>query len=259
VTSAPKLEDYLEGGSKPGVAVTEFRQREPKDLEPATESTTAYLSYDAANLYRRLSATYRIARSCARGWRSASRFSRTTSSAYVVLLAIPWMGVGVFWSHGTRPNYFPAAGASPFLASFDDLTLSLTFRPTSSLLFDETFIRSRLDTRDDSPGAGRIFTNPILRSRVNYQFSREWSLRAIVDYSALDPNPSLVALDRTRHAGGDVLLTWLLHPGTALYIGYTDGYDNQRLDPVDGVVATRRQLSSTGRQVFVKTSWLFRF
>ena len=114
-------------------------------------------------------------------------------------------------------------------------------------------------TRDTARAPAVIFANPILRSRVSYQFSREWSLRAIVDYNTLTPDPALIALDRARHSGADVLLTWLLHPGTAVYVGYTDGYDNVKLDPRDGVVPTTGQLSSTGRQVFLKASWLFRF
>jgi hypothetical protein len=80
-----------------------------------------------------------------------------------------------------------------------------------------------------------------------------------VDASRVSPNIDLVALDRTRHAGVDLLLTWLLHPGTALYIGYTDGFDNVRLDPDFGVLPTSSALQSTGRQVFIKASRLLRF
>jgi hypothetical protein len=172
---------------------------------------------------------------------------------------LKWIGGYVSYSHGTRPNYFPAAGLLPFLGTFTDVAAGLTFRPTTALSVSETYLYSRLDARSDSPGAGTIFTNPIHRLRVNYQFTREWSLRAILDYSRVTPNTALVALSRARHAGVDVLLTWLLHPGTALYIGYTDGYDNVRLDPLAGVEATPGALSSTGRQVFVKSSWLLRF
>jgi hypothetical protein len=170
-----------------------------------------------------------------------------------------WMSLSLGYNHGTRPNYSPAAGLSPFLGTFTDLNATFTFRPASALLLDETYINSRLQARPDSPGTGRIFSNPIVRSRVNYQFSRAWSLRAILDYSSVAPNPGLIALDRTRHASADVLLTWLPHPGTALYVGYTDGYDNLRIDPVNGVELTSGALSMTGRQVFVKISRLFRF
>jgi hypothetical protein len=171
---------------------------------------------------------------------------------------VRWMGVGVSCAHGTRPNYNPAGDLSPFLGTFSDSFLSLTFRPTSALLVDETYLYSLLNTRADSPGSGKIFSNHIVRSRVNYQFSREWSVRAIVDYNTLAPNASLVALDRSRHLVSDLLVTWLLHPGTALYVGYTDGYDNFRLDPLAGIVPTTHELASSGRQLFIKTSWMFR-
>ena len=41
---APRLEDFLPGGTPPGLKVTDFRQRRPKDLEPASQPTSAYLS-----------------------------------------------------------------------------------------------------------------------------------------------------------------------------------------------------------------------
>jgi len=172
---------------------------------------------------------------------------------------LKWLSVNVSLAAGTRPNYYPANGLAPFLADFTDVFLGLTVQPASALRIDETYFYSGLAARADSPYRGSIFKNPLLRSRVNYQFSREWSLRGIVDYSSLTPSPSLVALDRTRHAGYDLLLTWLPHPGTAFYLGYTDGYDNQRLDSQEGVVPTADALASTGRQLFAKLSWLFRF
>ena len=56
----------------------------------------------------------------------------------------------------------------------------------------------------------------------------------------------------------DVLLTYLTHPGTAIYVGYTDGYDNVQLGS-SGLVPINGPTTSTGRQFFVKTSYLFRF
>jgi len=104
-----------------------------------------------------------------------------------------------------------------------------------------------------------IFENRILRTRANYQFTREWSLRAILDYNSVAANRSVVDLEPGRHAGADILLTWLAHPGTALYIGYTDGYDSAAIDPTRRELTADGALRSTGRQVFVKSSWLFRF
>src|SRR6266481_195262 len=52
VDRAPKLEDFLENRPREGeLAVTDFRQNSPGDGTPATEATTAYLSYDDKNLY----------------------------------------------------------------------------------------------------------------------------------------------------------------------------------------------------------------
>ena len=170
-----------------------------------------------------------------------------------------WMDVNIFTSNGTRPNFYPAAGAAPFLADFRDAQLSLVFRPISGLLLDETYIYSHLGSRDDTGAKRTIFDNHIVRSRANYQFTRELSIRAIVDYNAVLPDSSLVALDRAKHVSADVLFTYLVHPGTAIYVGYTDGYDSVALDAVSGIVPIRNPTTSTGRQFFVKTSYLFRF
>src|SRR5438093_11201044 len=52
VDQPPKLEDFLTPDPKGGgVRVTEFRQREPGDGVPVSVPTTAYVSYDDANLY----------------------------------------------------------------------------------------------------------------------------------------------------------------------------------------------------------------
>ena len=149
-------------------------------------------------------------------------------------------------------------GVPVTLATFDDASAGLTFRPLARLLLDETYIYSRL-----SQSSSSIFNNHIVRSKVNYQFTRALSLRGILDYNGVLPNPAAVALDRRKHLTADVLLTYLVHPGTALYIGYTDGYDNLRRDPQEPAPAPLRlgggPTVSTGRQIFVKTSYLFRF
>jgi hypothetical protein len=58
-----------------------------------------------------------------------------------------------------------------------------------------------------------------MRSKINYQFTRELSLRAILDYDAVLPNESLIAADRAKRFNADFLVTYLVHPGTALYAG----------------------------------------
>jgi len=172
---------------------------------------------------------------------------------------VSWLDFAFNLSNGTRPNFFPGSGQLPFLANFRDASAGVTLRPASGLLFDETYIYSHLETRPGTGMRATIFDNHIARSRVNYQVNRELSFRAILDYNGVLANPLLVDLERTKHLTADLLMTYLVHPGTAIYIGYTDGYDNVAIDPggVRGFI--RNPSTSTGRQFFVKTSYLFRF
>ena len=55
-----------------------------------------------------------------------------------------------------------------------------------------------------------------------------------MDYEGILPNPSLVNLDRSRKLTANILLTWLLRPGTAFYGGYTDVRENLALFPGSG-------------------------
>jgi hypothetical protein len=170
---------------------------------------------------------------------------------------LKWLAVSGNYAHGSGVNYYPAAGSAPFLGNARDMTLGLTLRPTPRLRLDETYIYSHLQTQQ----AASVYNNHIARSKANYQVSRELSFRAILDYNAVLPNGSLVSLDRTKRWSYDLLLTYLLHPGTALYVGYTDIYQNLLLDPSRPPYLQLSQFPdmNTGRQFFVKLSYLFRF
>jgi hypothetical protein len=168
------------------------------------------------------------------------------------------VGVVATYGSGIRVNYYPGADLQPFRARGKDLNLELTFRPTSRLKLDETYIFSRLRTLD---GRSAILNNHLMRSNLNYQFTRSWSLRAILDYDAVLPNATLINLDRSKKFTGDLLLTYLLHPGTALYVGYTDTRQNLSLvpGPPPEVVPIANPNTVTGRQLFIKLSYLFHF
>ena len=177
-----------------------------------------------------------------------------------------WLAAAATFSGGTGINYRPGRDLAPFLGRAQQGTLGFTLRLGPSLRLEETYIYSGLRTSADSGLAGSepgtvVFNNHILRLNVNYQFTRRFSLRWITDYNAVLPSASLMQAEKTKHLGLDVLFTYMLHPGTALYVGYTDGYDNLRLDP--SVSPSLQRTSSpdlnTGRQVFVKMSYVLRF
>src|SRR5262249_42392989 len=141
--------------------------------------------------------------------------------------------------------------------------VGLTLRPSVRFRFDETYLYSNLASGAASPQSvrGNVYTNYITRSKVNYQLTRPLSLRVILDYNNLAPNRSLIAQQQqARHLTGDVLLTYLVNPGTALYIGYNNQYDNLEIQATNppSVVVTGSPTMSTGRQFYIKMSYLVR-
>ena len=179
---------------------------------------------------------------------------------------LEWLNASAHYQWGTGINFSPARGQNPFLANLASGGCGFTLRPSRRFRLGQTYLYSRLGTRrpailPEAAPAPNVFNNHILRTKLNYQFSRQLSLRAILDYSAVLPNPSLVALERSKRFKADLLLTYLIHPGTAFYLGFTDGYENLAIVPTLPAAPRRTRLpsTSTGRQFFVKLSYLFRF
>ena len=170
-----------------------------------------------------------------------------------------WLAAEALYAGGDSVNYYAAPGLAPFLGNGKNASVTITLRPTPHLRLDETYLYSELRTRGSAPTT--IFNNHIVRSKLNYQFNPVMSFRAIVDYNGVLPNESLVSLERTKRMGYDLLFTYLVHPGTALYAGYTDIYENLYFDPSRPpyLQPVRGLDLNTGRQFFVKLSYLFRY
>ena len=169
---------------------------------------------------------------------------------------LKWFGLDASYTWGTAVNHDPADGLTPFLGRAAEAEVNVTLRPTSRLRMDQAYIFSRLNTR----GGARVLSERLLRANVNYQFNRFVSLRAIVDYEAESGDTTLADVEDDKQWRADVLLTYLLNPGTAVYVGYTDSYRNLGLVGSPPEVARRRSPdTSIGRQVFVKLSYLLRF
>ncbi len=179
------------------------------------------------------------------------------------------LGANYFW--GNAVNFVPGSvnSAQPYLARSDLASAVAIIHPFTQLKIDNTYLFSRLRTRDTN---ANIFNNHILRTKWNWQFNRELSLRAILQYNAtLTRNsPSVGAgqfpftfLPTTKNFNTDILVTYLLHPGTALYVGYNTNRQNLdpslQVDPLLGRVHHGDRLINDGRLFFVKVSYLLRF
>ena len=68
-------------------------------------------------------------------------------------------------------------------------------------------------------------------------------------------------LDDEKRFDVDVLVTYLVNPWTAVYVGYTDAYENREIGGLleRPVVRSGVPMTSVGRQLFVKVSYLFRY
>jgi hypothetical protein len=173
------------------------------------------------------------------------------------------------YEFGTRLNFVPAPGQEPEVASWARAFTTVGLRPVSPLRIDTTHIWDRLGHR---PGGQSVFNNHIVRTKVNWQFNRELSVRAIVEYHALLANPANTLLETTRNLNFDFLITYLVHPGTALHVGYNSNLQNlhpglcprlpgsMQCDPLgSGPRRTPTGFINDGRQFFVKMSYLYRF
>jgi len=201
-------------------------------------------------------------------------FRRHQSQVSANSECLPWLALSALMSLGTGINYAPANGLAPFLGEGRSLTGGLTLRPSAELSIENSLIYSQLRTSTASGLASpeaSVFINRILRSKWNYQFTRELSLRAIFDYNALDPDRSLLNPDLSRTFpylgdrkakafGVDVLFTYFLHPGTALYLGYTDLCRNLAYDPTTSPSLHRTDGIglATERLIYLKLSYLLR-
>ena len=158
-------------------------------------------------------------------------------------------------------------GQLPTTADETSLRQTITVNPMSKLVIDNTYIWDRVDRNRLHASA---FNNHIIRSKWNYQFNRELSVRVIAQYNGLLANQNFSSLTTTKAMNFDFLLTYLVHPGTAIYVGYNSNLEN--IDPglcvwVGGVCDPngiglvhdpRGRLLNDGRQVFVKVAYLWR-
>jgi len=187
-----------------------------------------------------------------------------------------WLSFTGRYTTGTGENFFSASGLAPFLGNVNRVNLGFTVRPSARFRIDETAIYYRLGTRNGSTpatfGPGHpVFNNYLLRTKFNYQFTRELSLRMIMDYDATLANNQLLDLQRNLGSfdGGpvqaaknfvpDFLLTYLVHPGTALYVGYNNSFSNLQLNGTAPPILQSSPSNMTGRLFFVKLSYLFRY
>ena len=111
-----------------------------------------------------------------------------------------------------------------------------TIKPIQQFVINPEYSYYKLLNRDTKE---KIYEGYILRTRFNYQFTRELFLRLIVQYNDFGDELSF-----------EPLLTYKINPFTIFYVGSNHGYDWE--------MGKARNAHDTSRQFFLKFQYLFR-
>lgn len=210
------------------------------------------------------------------------KYTRHTTEIQFNTTFFPKVTLQSDFRFGTRTNYDPPAACTaqqvcyfPFMAQRTSATATVTVRPTRSLRIDNTYLYFRLrqcpncaNPQPDLPRPFGSMNNHIMRSKWNYQFTKEFSFRFIGQYNSVLANPNFTSLQTSKNFNADFLFTYLVHPNTALYVGYNSNFENlledihgrPQPDGGGGILHDPAgRLKNDGRNFFVKASYLFRF
>jgi hypothetical protein len=185
-------------------------------------------------------------------------YSHHRQGAYFETALLTQLAFKADYSQGTQLNVVPPTGQLPLLDNLSQASVSLVVRPERHLRIENTYLLDRLVDRTTGES---VFNNDIIRSVWTWQFNRKLSVRIIPQYNSVLANPARTSLGTSKNFNADFLLTYLLNPFTALYIGYNRNMDNLELlpyTPYNQLLRTQGLLTD-GHQFFVKFSYLFNF
>lgn len=191
-----------------------------------------------------------------------------TTGADFYTSPVPFFAIGLTSYAGQEINYNPKSGDGPSVVGVQSGHVNLELKPAQQLDLLSTYQFDRFS----DPNTGMVaYDNHQVVARWNLQMNKTWSLNFIGEYLATLPNAAFTSLEPNKDVYSNVLLSYLPHPGTAFYIGYTSDYLN--LDPslctrlTDGrcdqnkpiLPRTSSSLLNDQRSLYVKFNYLFRF
>ncbi len=139
---------------------------------------------------------------------------------------------------------------APEMGYQKDFGMWLNLKPTMKLYISNDLYFASMDHLDsymeDNPGADRnIYEGYIVRSRINYQFTRRLFLRLIVQYDDFGEDLAI-----------EPMVTYRVNPFTKFYIGMTSRY--QHYDAADFESLSESDWSLGERQFFCKLQYFWR-
>ena len=132
----------------------------------------------------------------------------------------------------------------PFVGRTVESAAGATLQPGGRFSEDVEF---RHIVFDRPNGGGRLYTVNVVNTRTTYQFSREFAVRAIVQYDS-----------QQHRVLTDFLGSYDLRPGTVVYAGYGSLFQKRAYQAPAWIDGEGRYLT-TRRGLFLKASYLYRF
>lgn len=200
----------------------------------------------------------------------ASNVEYDTHSAGISFYTSPvrWLAADVGYHAGATINYQPPSGQGPDPVDVASPSVSLDVKPLNAVDLSNSYVF----TQFTNPDTGNlVYDNHELISRWNYQFTKALSLNLIGQYLATLPHGEATDLSNSKDLFGDALLTYMPHPGTAVYFGYIGNFanlnrglctrlDNGLCNPDDPILPTTGSaLMNDNKDLYLKVSYLLRF
>ncbi len=180
----------------------------------------------------------------------------------------PYLAIGGGYRAGRVINYSPPGNQGPVPVNISSPNLNVEVKPISSLDLQNSYVY----THFTNPANGDVvYDNHELISRWNYQATKALSFNLIGQYISTLPNAQYTSLTNSKTLFADALVTYMPHPGTAVYFGYLGNFANidRALCTRDGngqcdtsqpiLAPTYSSLSNDGKTLYVKVSYLLRF
>ena len=181
---------------------------------------------------------------------------------------VPQFALNLSGYEGQGVNYSPPTGQGPGSVNVQSANVSLELKPITRLDLQNRYEFDRF--RD--PGAALIaYDDHLVVSRWNLQLTNALAVRLIGIYQGTLPDAEYTAQQNTKDLFGDALISYIPHPGTAVYLGYTTDAQNlernlctrlanQTCNP-NGIFLAHNgdALIGDSRTFYVKFSYLLRF
>jgi Domain of unknown function (DUF5916) len=179
-----------------------------------------------------------------------------------------YLAIGGGMRTGTEINYSPPGNEGPSPVNLSSPNLNVEVKPISSIDLQNSYVYSHFTNVDNGD---TVYENHEFISRWNYQMTKALSVNLIGQYISTLPNPQYTSLTNSKTLFADALLTYMPHPGTAVYFGYLGNFanidralctrdTNGQCDPNDPILApTYSSLTNDGKTLYLKVSYLLRF